>query len=174
MDPEEVRGRVQVFLMKERIKKYRAQQKVYEVRLFLEEHRNYDPRSRWWEDYPERRSPESGKTQPRDDKGKYKKYVDSENGLTSGENSGTIISNKGLLKQKSSQLRKSRKSLDAQIQKHRNKIAHPEGYSNDWNILSQEKKNGRIKHWEKEIHFWKVQIQEINAILKSRGDDDDQ
>ncbi|MBR4345779.1 MAG: hypothetical protein IKP75_02415 [Oscillospiraceae bacterium] len=95
----------------------------------------------------------------------------SKQGLTNSSNSGTITSNKGLLKQKSSQLRK---SLDAQIQKHRNKIAHPEKYSNDWNILPQEKKNGRIKHWEKEIHFWKVQIQEINAILKSRGDDDDQ
>jgi len=94
--------------------------------------------------------------------------------LTNSSNNGTIISNKGLLKQKSSQLRKSRKSLDAQIQKHRNKIAHPEEYSNDWNTIPQEKKNGRIKHWKKEIHFWKVQIQEINAILKSRGDDDDQ
>ena len=75
-----------------------------------------------------------------------------------------------LNKQKSSSIKHSIRKLQEQINTHRDKIAHPETYAENWNTFSKEYQNGLMKHWNKEIQKFEESISRRIEVLKERGD----
>lgn len=75
-----------------------------------------------------------------------------------------------LQKQTIQQLNKSIKSLQRQIEHHKEKIANPEKYSSDWEDCPVRKREGRLRHWQHEIDTAEVSIARCRNEIKSRGD----
>ena len=80
-----------------------------------------------------------------------------------------LFSNKDKEIQTDAQLKKGINSDKKNIEKHKNKINNPQKYYEDWEDVSEDVKNGRIKHWEKEISNFKKNIQDAVDELKKRG-----
>ena len=91
------------------------------------------------------------------------------------ENSALVVNmqffaNKNIPKMESQQLSKSIKSWNEQIEIHKNKIASPEKYHENWDKLDERYRNGLMKHWEHEIKVFRNDIQEATDELKKRGE----
>ncbi|MBF1682729.1 MAG: hypothetical protein HXO75_07215 [Selenomonas artemidis] len=56
-----------------------------------------------------------------------------------------------------------------QIEKHRNKIAHPEDYVTDYHLRSEQYRSGIVRHWEMEIANFRRQIANAQEEMKRRG-----
>ena len=83
----------------------------------------------------------------------------------------TIIkTEKDLVNQKSSSLKKGIKKLSQQIQIHEDKIRNPAKYDPEWAMLSKQKQEGRIKHWKKELQAFQDSIDSRIYELKRRGE----
>ena len=80
-----------------------------------------------------------------------------------------LFSNKDKEIQTDAQLKKGINSDKKNIEKHKEKINNPQKYYEDWKDSSEDVKNGRIKHWEKEISNFKKNIQDAEEELKKRG-----
>lgn len=80
-----------------------------------------------------------------------------------------LFSNKDKEIQTEAQLKKGINSDKKNIEKHKDKINNPQKYYEDWKDTSENVKNGRIKHWEKEISNFKKNIQDAEEELKKRG-----
>ena len=72
------------------------------------------------------------------------------------------------LKYTDGQANRAVRSFEKQIRQHRDKIIHPEKYSENWNKFSAKEKNWNIGHWETEIKKFKEQLEIVNSILKGR------
>lgn len=78
-----------------------------------------------------------------------------------------------LYKRKNQSLQRSIRSLKKHIEKHRNKIQHPERYDIEWWDKNEIQQQGLLNHWMKEINTAKITINRINNILNKRGENID-
>lgn len=62
-----------------------------------------------------------------------------------------LFSNKDKEIQTDARLKKGINLDKKNIEKHKGKIKNPQKYYEDWKDVSEDVKNGRIKHWQKEI-----------------------
>ena len=56
-----------------------------------------------------------------------------------------------------------------QIEKHRNKIVHPEDYVTDYHLRSEQYRSGIVRHREMEIANFRRQIVNAQEEMKRRG-----
>lgn len=92
------------------------------------------------------------------------------------EQSGDITENKvesDLYKQDSTSLKRAIRRYQKRINEHKDKISHPEKYVRDWDTYDGRRRNGLLKHWNKEIQNFSVSIQRREDELKRRGDLDE-
>ena len=78
-----------------------------------------------------------------------------------------------LYKQDSTSLKRSIRRYKKRIDEHKDKISHPEKYVRDWGTYDDRKRNGLLKHWNKEIINFSDSIQRRADELKKRGDYDE-
>lgn len=84
-----------------------------------------------------------------------------------------LSSNKDLRKQSIRSLEKGIKSYEKQIEKHRDKIANPKKYVEDWDRYDDRRKQGLIRHWEHEITTFKKNVDDNKRELNKRGEKDE-
>ena len=114
------------------------------------------------------------KTKDFDDfKRKYLKAAEKtlENTAKSGKMKVDIqtFANKSIAKQTDSQLGKSIASWERNIELHEAKIQDPKRHAENWDSLSELQKEGLVKHWKKEVHYFKTNIKDAEAELAKRG-----
>lgn len=80
-----------------------------------------------------------------------------------------LFAQKDLQKQSNKSLVKGIKSYKKQILLHRDKIKNPKKYVKDWENLSDENRNGLIKHWGKEEKVFIKNMDGNIEELKKRG-----
>lgn len=78
-----------------------------------------------------------------------------------------------LYKQDSTSLKRAIRRYQKRIDEHKDKISHPEKYVLDWDTYDGRRRNGLLKHWNKEIQNFSVSIQRREDELKKRGDYDE-
>ena len=78
-----------------------------------------------------------------------------------------------LEKQKSSSLRHSIRSLKRQIEIHRDKIANPQKYAENWDSFSKKYQDGLKRHWSKEIERLEESLKRRYDELQKRGEPDE-
>lgn len=92
------------------------------------------------------------------------------------ENSGIMkiglqfFANKSIAKQSERQLEKSIASWKANVDKHMDKVKHPEIYDIGWNSKDERQKSGLINHWKKEIRTLENNINDAETELRKRRD----
>lgn len=84
-----------------------------------------------------------------------------------------FFSEKDISKQKSNSIKKGIQSYKLRISEHTDKINNPDKYVKNWNMISERKQQGLIKHWNKEINNFKQSIKDRIDELKKRGDYND-
>lgn len=82
-----------------------------------------------------------------------------------------LFAGRDLHKQTVSQLQKGIRKHLAQIDAHKKKINSPEQYYSDWNDAPEMVRQGRIKHWQKEIDVFTKNIADAQEELKKRESD---
>lgn len=80
-----------------------------------------------------------------------------------------FFANKGIQKQSDKHLKKSISSWTANVDTHKDKIAHPEKYDPEWNSKPDAQKAGLLWHWEKEVRNFENNIKEAKDELAKRG-----
>jgi hypothetical protein len=60
--------------------------------------------------------------------------------------------------------------LEKRIEEHKKKLVSPELVYPNWDKVPEKEKQGLPTHWEKEIHNFEEQIEEIKDELKRRGE----
>ena len=80
-----------------------------------------------------------------------------------------LFAEKDIKKQTIQSLKRGIRSYNEAIEEHKDKIANPETYYDDWDVVSDKVRRGRIKHWEKEIRNFERSIAEREDELKRRG-----
>ncbi len=76
----------------------------------------------------------------------------------------------GIDKQSPKELEKTIKSTEKKIAEHKDKIQNPRKHCSDWDEISQIKKEGRIRFWEKEIQNQTQQLEQANKLLQEKRD----
>lgn len=76
----------------------------------------------------------------------------------------------GIEKQSPKELEKTIKSTEKKIAEHKDKIQNPRKHCSDWDEISQIKKEGRIRFWEKEIQNQAQQLEHANKLLQEKRD----
>lgn len=71
--------------------------------------------------------------------------------------------------QRDAALQKSIRSFVARIEEHQQKIADPAAYVPDWTEYAENRKEGLIRHWEKEIKTFTVQLEAAQKEAERRG-----
>lgn len=66
-------------------------------------------------------------------------------------------------------LRKTVRSLEAQVAKHRAKLKSPAKFYPQWDTLDPREQQGSMRHWEKEIRTFTEQIQAARTEAERRG-----
>ena len=105
--------------------------------------------------------------------------------LTGGENGGIIIpkpsftvsmqrfAERDIERQESGSLKRAIRKYNQRIAEHKEYIRNPKVHCPDWDSYSEQKKNGLVRHWEKEIRNFEESIQNRVDELKRRGDYDE-
>lgn len=105
--------------------------------------------------------------------------------LTGGANGGIIIpkpsfvvsmqhfAERDIERQESGSLKRAIRKYNQRIAEHKEYIRNPKVHCPDWDSYSEQKKNGLVRHWEKEIRNFEESIQNRIDELKSRGDYDE-
>lgn len=104
----------------------------------------------------------------------FKLLSDGTNGIIDSQNIAMKIqffAEKNVSKQSDGGLRKSIESHIKNIDIHYYKIQHPDEFYKDWNDVTDELKERRIKHWEKEIKNFKESKKRCEEELKRRNED---
>ena len=78
-----------------------------------------------------------------------------------------------LAKQSVTSIKRGMRSLQKEIELHKSKISNPSKHILEWDTYSERKKNGLIKHWNKEIVNLRKSIENRIVELKERGEYDD-
>ena len=84
-----------------------------------------------------------------------------------------LFAEKDISKQESTSLKKGIRTYGKRISDHEGYIKNPITHVEEWNELPQNRKEGLIRHWQKEIKNFKQAIQDREDELKKRGDYDD-
>lgn len=105
--------------------------------------------------------------------------------LTGDENGGIILPKPSLVvsmqyfaerdieRQESGSLKRAIRKYKQRIIEHTEYIQNPKDHCPDWDNYSEQKKNGLIRHWKKEIRNFEESIQNRIDELKKRGDYDE-
>ena len=80
---------------------------------------------------------------------------------------------KDIEKQESNSLKRAIRKYKKRIEEHENYINDPVSHCPDWDSFSEQKKNGLVRHWNKEISNFKKSINDRIDELKRRGDYDE-
>ena len=80
-----------------------------------------------------------------------------------------LFAEKSLEQQGERQLRKGIKSLQQDVERHKDYIKNPKQKWKDWDLFSEERKQRELKHWEKEIEAFEDSIKNRIEMLKKRG-----
>lgn len=80
-----------------------------------------------------------------------------------------FFANSSIPKYTDRQLEKSIRNWKKRVAEHQDKIANPEKYDQFWDIMSEEQRNGEIKHWTHEIKIFQDNIQQAEDELRKRG-----
>lgn len=127
------------------------------------------------------------------DEGERKRFIELKNASpmwkTTGQNTAETLKNQGesgiinvdlqmfgekdLKNQKTSSLKKSLASFEAQIAEHQKKIANPARYVENWEGKDVREQKGLVKHWEKEVKNFRESIDNRIEELKKRGEYDE-
>ena len=81
-----------------------------------------------------------------------------------------LFAEKDISKQNSSSLHKGIKSYKNLIAEHKSKIQNPSKYVSDWDSYDDRRKQGLLRHWEKEINNFNQSIEDRINELKNRGE----
>lgn len=84
-----------------------------------------------------------------------------------------LFTEKDIHNQNSNSLKRAIRKYKARISEHKDKINNPEKYVPDWSNYEERKKQGLIRHWNKEISNFEESIQNRIDELKKRGDNDE-
>ena len=84
-----------------------------------------------------------------------------------------FFAEKDILRQESSSLKRAIRKYEKRITEHEEYINNPKIHVNNWDSLSQVRKDGLKKHWQKEIRNFNQAIQDRVDELKKRGDYND-
>lgn len=121
----------------------------------------------------------------------YKKYAagskdKTEKAVAKPSGSGIIKENGGTLKmdlqffaekdiknQESNSLKRAIRHYEQRITEHESYIKNPKNHVPDWDELTEVRRNGLIRHWNKEIRNFRTSINDRVAELKERGDFDE-
>lgn len=103
--------------------------------------------------------------------------------LTNGQRNGIIkpknnigmqfFAEKDIEKQETGSLKRAMRKYEQRISEHKEYIANPKGHCPDWDTYSDQKKDGLIRHWKKEISNFEESIQNRIDELKKRGEYDE-
>lgn len=83
-----------------------------------------------------------------------------------------FFAEKDIANQESNSLKRALRNYQKRIDEHKLKISNPEKYVDDWENYNERRKQGLIKHWQKEINNFEKSIQNRVDELKKRGDYD--
>ena len=104
----------------------------------------------------------------------FKKQNGSGEVLIPEEKSGIIglqfFAEKDIKRQDSSSLIRAMRKYRKRIEEHQDKISQPHKYIKNWDALDQRKKEGMIRHWQKEMNNFQESIQNRVEELKERGE----
>lgn len=81
-----------------------------------------------------------------------------------------LFAEKNLANQSSGALRKGAQLLLQRIEEHENYIKNPKAHVPDWDSLSQNRRAGLLRHWNKEITNFKRSYDERMKELQKRGE----
>ncbi len=128
-------------------------------------------------------------SQPRDESGKWKSSgggIRTNKSIAKSAKGDIIISainsiklglqffaEKDIHRQDSNSLKRAIRKYQKQIDIHSDKIKNPSKYVDGWDKLDERRKQGLIKHWEKEIRNFGQSISDRIGELKERGDFDE-
>lgn len=84
-----------------------------------------------------------------------------------------FFAEKDIANQESNSLKRALRNYQKRIDEHKLKISNPEKYVDDWENYNERRKQGLIKHWQKEINNFEKSIQNRVDELKKRGDYDE-
>lgn len=94
--------------------------------------------------------------------------------LISEKESGIIglqfFAEKDIKRQDSSSLIRAMRKYKKRIEEHKDKISQPHKYIKNWDALDQRKKDGMIRHWQKEMDNFQESIENRIHELKERGE----
>lgn len=106
--------------------------------------------------------------------------------IEKSSDSGIIKKNRGMLKmnlqffaekdikkQESNSLKRAIRNYKKRIAEHKAYINNPKSHVPDWDDLPEVRKNGLIRHWNKEIRNFNTSIEDRIIELKERGDLDE-
>ena len=116
----------------------------------------------------------------------YAKRKSSQDSIANTKKGAIINNNKGKLQmdlqffaekdiknQESNSLKRAIRKYKARIAEHEGYIKNPEAHVPDWDNLSENRRKGLIRHWEKEIRNFNKSIDDRITELKERGDYDE-
>ena len=81
-----------------------------------------------------------------------------------------LFAEKNISKQSSLALRKGAQSLQKRIAEHKEYIENPKVHVPDWDSLPQNRRDGLIRHWNKEIANFSKSYNDRIKILHERGE----
>lgn len=77
------------------------------------------------------------------------------------------------MRQESSSLKRAIRKYEKRITEHEEYINNPKIHVDNWDSLTQVRKDGLKKHWQKEVRNFNQAIQDRVNELKKRGDYND-
>lgn len=80
---------------------------------------------------------------------------------------------KDIANQGSNSLKRAMRNYQKRIDEHKLKLSNPQNYVDDWESYDERRKQGLIKHWQKEINNFEESIRNRIDELKKRGDYDE-
>ena len=84
-----------------------------------------------------------------------------------------FFAEKDLEKQSSTSLKRGIRSLNKEVELHKEKLKNPQNYDEDWKNRSEREKAGLLRHWRKEISNQEESINNRIEELRKRGENYD-
>ena len=81
-----------------------------------------------------------------------------------------FFAEKDLENQSSTSLRKGIRSLNKEVEIHKEKLKNPQNYDANWENKTEKQKEGLLKHWLKEINNQEESINNRIEELRKRGE----
>ena len=81
-----------------------------------------------------------------------------------------FFAEKDIKNQESNSLKRAIRHYEQRIAEHESYINNPKNHVPDWDELTEVRRNGLIRHWNKEIRNFQTSINDRVTELKERGD----